>query len=129
MQKPRTIWVCFTASKARAKQLFRQAAENNPQYGQAFVNLGLILASESRFSEAEQALQNAVRIEPDNKTALTARAMVLTRMGRQSEAVPYFRKLVDLNTKSADAHLNLGIALADQFDLLGALAEFSEAVR
>src|SRR6267143_347992 len=55
--------------------------------------------------------------------------MVLTRMGRQSEAVPCFRKVVDLDTKSAEAHLNLGIALADQFDLLGALAEFSEAVR
>ncbi|HMH08788.1 MAG TPA: tetratricopeptide repeat protein, partial [Terriglobales bacterium] len=52
-----------------------------------------------------------------------------TRMNRRSEAMEYFRKVIDLDPKSPEAHLNLGIALADQFNLEGALAEFSEAVR
>ena len=50
--------------------------------------------------------------------------MILTRMNRTEEAVGYFRKALELDPKSAGAHLNLGIAMADQFDLEGALAEF-----
>jgi tetratricopeptide (TPR) repeat protein len=50
-------------------------------------------------------------------------------LNRGSEALTSFRKVIELDPKSPGAHLNLGIALADQFDLNGALAEFSEAVR
>src|SRR5207249_125364 len=40
-----------------------------------------------------------------------------------------FRKVISLEPHSAETHLNLGIALADGFDLKGALDAFSEAVR
>ena len=50
-------------------------------------------------------------------------------MKRGPEAVADFRKVIELDSGSAAAHLNLGIALADQFDLERALVEFSEAVR
>jgi tetratricopeptide (TPR) repeat protein len=54
--------------------------------------------------------------------------MVLTRLNRQSEAIGYFRRVSTLDSKSPGAHLNLGVALANQFNLNGALQEFSEAV-
>jgi len=112
---------------AEAEKLFREAVENNPQYAQAFVNLGLVLASQSRFAEAAWALQSAVHVEPNNTKALASRAMVLTRLGQPAEAIADFRKVVELDSRSPDAHLNLGIALADQFDLVGALKEFTRA--
>jgi tetratricopeptide (TPR) repeat protein len=93
------------------------------------VNLGLILASQSRLEEANQVLLNSVRIEPNNAKALTASAMVETRLNRQSNAMETFRKVTALNPNSPEAHLNLGIALADQFNLESALTEFSEAVK
>jgi Flp pilus assembly protein TadD len=37
--------------------------------------------------------------------------------------------VVEHSPDSADSHLNLGIALADEYDLLRALNEFSEAIR
>ena len=43
--------------------------------------------------------------------------------------MPLFHKVVELDPKSPGAHLNLGIAMADQFDLNGALAEFTRAVQ
>jgi tetratricopeptide (TPR) repeat protein len=55
--------------------------------------------------------------------------MVLVRLNRSSEAMPLFHKVVELDPNSPGAHLNLGIAMADQFDLNGALAEFTRAVQ
>jgi tetratricopeptide (TPR) repeat protein len=55
--------------------------------------------------------------------------MVLTRLGQPTAAITDFRKVVELDSRSPDAHLNLGIALADQFDLEGALREFTQAVQ
>ena len=40
-----------------------------------------------------------------------------------------FRKVVELESSSSDAHLNLGIALIDQYDRIAGLREFTEAVR
>ncbi len=57
------------------------------RYAQAFVNLGPVLASQSRFPEAIEALQSAVHLEPNNTKALTSQAMVLTRLGQPTEAV------------------------------------------
>ena len=54
--------------------------------------------------------------------------MVLTRLGRPEEAVSQFRKVIELQPDSAEARLNLGIVLADQYDLEGALDAFSRAV-
>jgi tetratricopeptide (TPR) repeat protein len=55
--------------------------------------------------------------------------MVEGKMAHHQESIDAFRKVVALKPESADAHLNLGIALADHYDLQGALREFSEAAR
>jgi tetratricopeptide (TPR) repeat protein len=55
--------------------------------------------------------------------------MAQAKQGQGREAILTFRKLVALQPTSSDAHVNLGIALADQYDLQRALGEFSEAIR
>src|SRR5437016_13673711 len=55
--------------------------------------------------------------------------MVETKTGRSEDAVAMFRKVVELESSSSDAHLNLGIALIDQYDRIAGLREFTEAVR
>ena len=65
---------------------------------------------------------------PDNVKALTALGMVQGRT-REPGAVDTFRKVISLDPLSPDAHLNLGIALADQQRSEEALVEFAEAVK
>ena len=55
--------------------------------------------------------------------------MLEAKTGRGAEAVQSFQKAVALEPTSAQAHLNLGIALVDQFDRPRGLSEFSEAAR
>ena len=104
--------------------MLRQATENNPQYAQAFVEMWVGPGGPiAHFPEAEQALRSALKM---GKTiqALTVLAMVLARTGRQAEAVTYFRKVIALDPKVPGSHINLGITLADQFNLEGASRNF-----
>lgn len=55
--------------------------------------------------------------------------MVLTRLNLPTEAVPHFEAVLRRNPNSADAHLNLGIALAESGRKEDALASFQEACR
>ncbi len=62
--------------KAEAAELFQRATEKNPEYTQAFVNLALVLASQGNFAEADAALRHALRLAPQDASALRARAML-----------------------------------------------------
>jgi tetratricopeptide (TPR) repeat protein len=55
--------------------------------------------------------------------------MLQAKTGHGPEAVKNFQQAVALEPGSAEAHLNLGIALVDQFDRPGGFKEFSEAAR
>jgi len=115
---------------AEAIDLLHMALEGRPRYAQARVNLGLVLAAEGKYSEAEKELRNALRVSPNSVGANSALAMVAVRLGRTDQAIDIFRKVIQLAPDSALAHLNLGMALQrDGFDLPGALAQLSEAIR
>lgn len=53
--------------------------------------------------------------------------MTAQKSGDSDEAIELFRGVAKLKPGSAEAHLNLGIALADRYRLEEALSEFSTA--
>jgi tetratricopeptide (TPR) repeat protein len=118
-----TTWeVVWPARRSgREAEPFRQGGENNPWYAQAFVNLGLILAGQGKFSDAAKEMETAVQISPSDPAAPSALGMVEAKLGRPDDAIGSFRKVVALTPDSPEAHLNLGIALADHMNLPGAL--------
>lgn len=113
---------------ATAEKMFRQAIEDDPNYVQGYLNLGLMLASRQDFSGAEIQLEHASRLAPNDLRAGSALGKVKARMGKNDEAVALFRKNVALSPKSADVHVELAIALADNYDLQGALQETDVAI-
>ena len=58
---------------AAAEEHFRLAVQAAPGYTQAWISLAATLGMESRFSEAQEALASALKIEPDNAEALQLR--------------------------------------------------------
>jgi len=56
---------------AEAEKLFRQAVENNPQYAQAFVNLGLILAVSRDFRKQTKPFRRPSGLNRTNTKALS----------------------------------------------------------
>jgi tetratricopeptide (TPR) repeat protein len=80
---------------------------------------GQDLAAQGRFAEAEV---------PQNYALLTLLGKVEGRIGKHAEAIALFRRVVSGQPKTADAHVNLAIALADAGDLEEALKETSTAI-
>jgi tetratricopeptide (TPR) repeat protein len=89
---------------------------------------GQDLAAQGRFAEAEVPLKQAAELAPDNYALLTLLGKVEGRVGKHADAIALFRRVVSAQPKTADAHVNLAIALADGGDLEGALKETSTAV-
>jgi tetratricopeptide (TPR) repeat protein len=58
---------------ASAEQHFRLALQSAPGYVQAWISLAATLGMESRFPEAEEAVANALRLDPQNGQALQLR--------------------------------------------------------
>jgi len=61
--------------------------------------LGFSLAVQEKYGEAEKELRKTLEIEPDHPYALPNLAHVLFAMGRASEAVPFYQRVVDLVKK------------------------------
>lgn len=59
-----------SGDSASAEKHFREAVRSAPGFTEAWVNLAASLGLQSRFSEAEEAVQYALQLEPQNPQAL-----------------------------------------------------------
>jgi len=124
------VVLAWTGRSAEAAELFREALSERPNYGEAYVNLGLVLAAQEKYAEAEKEVRLALRLTASNLSALRALGMLEVKLGHGEQAIEILRKVARQQPEFADAHSNLGMALAaDGFDLPGALEQLSEAIR
>ncbi len=86
------------------------------------------LAAQGRFAEAEVPLKQAAGLAPENYALLTLLGKIEGRVGKHADAIALFRRVASGQPKSADAHVNLAIALADAGQLEEALSETSTAI-
>ncbi len=92
---------------------FKQAIVEHPSFKMAFNELGVQYLKLERPEEADQAFQNALKIDPDSFPALTNRGIAIIMMKRYGEAVPVLRRALKQNDQSAVGHYLLGQALAN----------------
>lgn len=94
----------------------------------ALLAQGAELATSGRLAEAEVPLLQAAQEAPGNTKVLSELAKVEGRLGKKERAVGLFRQVVALQNSSADAHLNLGLALADDGHTEEAVLEVSKSL-
>ena len=86
------------------------------------------LLEAGKLAEAELVLDRAEKLAPSDPVILSLDAKVKGRLGEYASAVALLQRVVQLIPKSARAHVDLSIALADSGDLNGALAETAAAI-
>jgi TolB-like protein/tetratricopeptide (TPR) repeat protein len=114
---------------AKARPLLERATEMDDTLAEVHCTLGLLKSwYEVDWKGADLAFQQALRLEPQNLTALLWRSLLLSGTGRHAESIESTQRALEsdpasplVNTYVALAYVNGG-----QFDL--ALRQFSQAI-
>ena len=92
-------------------------------------NLGVALAAQQRFDEAEAHYREAIRIKPGYARAFSNLGAALTLQDKYEEAVGYYEKSLQLRPWDAQAHHNLAVTLARLKRYDGTILHCQEALR
>jgi tetratricopeptide (TPR) repeat protein len=81
---------------ASAEAAFRRVIEIDPNFAEAYANLGSILANQNKLAEAVSYLQTAIRLKPEVPEFYYMLAKVFSAQNKRAEAVESVKKARDL---------------------------------
>jgi Flp pilus assembly protein TadD len=92
------------------ESLVRQAIALDSAFIPSWNNLAQVLMMEGRLTEARQALDRALLIEPNNFDAQDRLGRLLAVLGESARAIPYLERSVAYQPTDVDARVLLGVA-------------------
>ena len=92
----------------QAEPFYRTALSLDPDFKEAWMNLGLAAFSLGRTEEAQACQREALRLDPESPDAHNNLGMIHYATGHLAEAESCFRAALRLDSAQANATLNLG---------------------
>ncbi len=111
----------------RAMGSFQTAVENNPDLVDAWINLGQLHA-EKGGKLAKYYFENAVKVAPNNITALHAKAEFLHFSDDRQGAIEAYRQINSIDPDYSESLFNTGIIYLEMDSLVQAKEHFNMAV-
>ncbi len=90
-----------------ALEAYQKAVELDPNFGDAYVNMGNIYYLQELFVDAQHCYRMAIACDPDHAKAYFNLGNTLDALQRTQEAVDCFQKSLEKEPHSPDAHYNL----------------------
>lgn len=112
-----------------AIESFVKSIEINPNYADAWNNLGLAVAAKGRSEEAVADYRRALKINPGHAGAWNNLGVALGAAGRTGEAIECYRRAIEISPDQAATLNNLGWMLAGQKKWGEAVPYYELAVR
>lgn len=125
MADPRGIKPPPTVDPSRQKAIdeLRDRVQQNPQDGDAWIQLGHQYFDLERFGDAIDAYEKALAINPDNANVWTDLGVMYRRSGEPKHAIEAFDRAMQIDPKHEISRFNKGIVLFhDLKDAKGAIA-------
>ena len=94
-----------------AKEYYKKVTKINPNFAEAYNNLGIIFGEFKEFEKAEVSYKKAIEIKPNYAKAYSNLGIILNRLGRIDEAEKNCKKAIELGPELAEAHNNLANVL------------------
>ena len=94
-----------------AEEAFQTCVRLDPNYAQAWNNLGNAQAGQGMASAAVESYRRALALTPNYAEALNNLGNALRRIGHIDDAIASYRQALSINNDYAEAHNNLGNAL------------------
>ncbi len=95
-----------TGDTTNAISNFQTAVEADPDYYEAFMQLGLLYGAQNN-DIAIKYFDNAIALDPTNNEAHYAKAKYYQDRGRLGEAISYYKKIIVADPQDANAIYNL----------------------
>src|ERR1700676_2604790 len=125
--RPRAFTLVVLSCAMNLCSIFASVQEATPTSSE-LLEQGRKLLETGKLAAAELVLDRAAKLSPSDSVILTLNAKVKGRLGEFSSSVALLKRVIRLIPKSAQAHVDLAIALADSGDLSSALAETTTAI-
>jgi FkbM family methyltransferase len=107
--------LCASQGRSReAVDAYRRAITIQPNFVDAYINLGTTVLALGRQEEAMTLYRQAIAIDPANIMAQGNLGKALQDMGRVDEAIAAYRAVIACQPDDALAHANLGAALLER---------------
>jgi len=107
---------------------YRKAAAVNHTFAIAYERLGVTLGRLGKHPQAVEALQTAVKLNPESASFHNNLAFEFVLLGRWTEAEAELIQAIDLEPNFDRAHINLGVVQANLDRFVEALIEFRKVV-
>ncbi len=112
---------------AEAHSLYRQILAVAPTHVAALFRSGLLELQDGRPEAALVLIERAAAAAPDDPRPFLGFGQVLQRLSRWNGAAAAYRRVLQLEPRSADAHFGLGVSLQSQRDYDGAIGAYRRA--
>ena len=93
-----------------ALQAYREAVKLNPNFSDAYINMGNVFYYQKKHEDAERYYRLAIEAEPENAKAYFNLGNTLDEVGLTKEAIDCYQGSRDLDSSFPDVHYNLAMA-------------------
>lgn len=114
---------------AKAIEAYSKVVEIDPQYHEAYNNLGLLYQDQGESRKAEEAFKKAIGICPNYVKALNNLGILFYREERYDEAMDCFERALLASPNHVESHLHKGLVLKKKGQFEKALEAFEWALR
>ena len=103
------LGTCYSAKVelVAAELCFRKALALDPNYADAWANLGLMLTDAKRFQDARAVLEQASAVAPRHEGILCNLAQVYHELSMTQKSLDTYRRVVEMNPASGNGWLGL----------------------
>ena len=114
---------------ADAERIAKRAVTFNKTDRRAYINLGLVLASENKFDEGRAQLEAAYAMDKTDITPLLQIGQTYVSQNAFPNALVAIQRAITADPKNAQAYVFKADVLAKQHDVVNALAAYEQAVQ
>jgi len=108
---------------------FKQVLKVNPDFVDAYLNLGSVLKSQGNLKAAIEIYKQALKIKPDFAEALYNMGNALEENGNPDEAIASYKQSINIKPGYVEAYLNMGNALWKQGDIEASIENYKQAIK
>jgi tetratricopeptide (TPR) repeat protein len=107
---------------------YKKAIKINPDYAEAYYNMGIAQKDKGDLEEAIESYKQALKIKPNYVEAYYNMGNILKDKGDLEEAIESYKQALKIKPDHAGVYNNIGIALEYNGDLQGAVDSYKKAI-